>query len=207
MTRVRTRASSAASAGALLVGVVLLAGCTTGSTGGGHTAAAVPTTPVTTPVPVTTTAQTSSLPAPSTSAAAVSTTHATSAAPPANTCKNLTIRVLQGGAIHGQEIAAVTFVNAGAKACTISGYPSVALNRNGAVLITATPTSGTVAQQIRLAPGAQAQSRITDYSTCNAPLSDTIDVTAPNGASGGKLTRPFVLRGCKVDVDPVTLGS
>jgi hypothetical protein len=152
-----------------------------------------------------------SAPPPTTPASTPATTPAHTAStvppPPANTCANLTIRVLQGGAVQRAEIAAVTFVNGSAKACSISGYPSVVLLHGGNTLVTATPKSGTVAQAVRLAPGAQAESRITDHSTCNADLSDTIEVTAPNGAAGGKLTRPFELRGCKVDVTPVRLSD
>lgn len=202
-----TRARALATVGTALAGVALLAGCATGNTPDGNSTSTPATTPTTSPVPITT-PDTSVITLPSTTPDSPSPTHSTTTAVlPANTCTNLTIRVLQGGAIHGQEIAAVTFVNDGAKACTISGYPSVALNRNGSVLVTATPTSGTVAQPVRLAPGGQAESKLTDYSTCNAPLSDTIEVTAPNGATGGKLSRPFALRGCRVDVDPVKPGS
>ncbi|HZY76532.1 MAG TPA: DUF4232 domain-containing protein [Jatrophihabitantaceae bacterium] len=124
-----------------------------------------------------------------------------------NTCTNLTIRVLPGGAVQQAEIAAVTFVNDSTKACSISGYPTVVLLHQGSTLVTGTPQSGTVAQAVRLAPGDQAESRLTDHSSCNAALSDTIEVTAPNGAAGGKLTRPFQLRGCKVDVAPVRLSD
>ena len=34
-----------------------------------------------------------------------------SSTPPANTCRQLTVRVLEGGAIHGQEIAAALQVS------------------------------------------------------------------------------------------------
>jgi hypothetical protein len=190
-------------AGAALAAVSVLAGCATGSSPAADaTSSAVVVS--TQPAPPT---QVSSVPptstAPTTPAPETTSVHAQ----PTNTCTNLTIRVLQGGAVQQAEIAAVTFVNDSAKACSISGYPSVVLLHQGSTLVTATPKSGTVAQSVRLAPGAQAESRLTDHSTCDADLSDTIEVTAPNGAAGGKLTRPFQLRGCKVDVAPVRLSD
>lgn len=195
--------------GLLSVGA-LLTGCTTGSTPGQETSGPATTRPggsVSQPVttPPHTVASTPETP-PSTSPLSTSESHtsATAPAPPGNTCTALTIRVLQGGATPGREIAAVTFDNDSGKACTISGYPTVVLKRGGTVLVNATPTPGTVATPVRLAPGRQAQALITDQvANCNAPLSDTIEVTAPNGAAGGTLTRPFRLRNCTVHVDPV----
>jgi len=201
----RTRSAAGASLFGAALACALLAGCSTGSTPPRHPAARTTTAPP--PAPVTTTAVTSAAPTSTPPSTPATTPATTASAPPANTCKNLTIRVLQGGAVQQAEIAAVTFVNSSATDCSISGYPSVVLLHNGSTLTTATPKSGTVAQAVRLAPGAQAESRITDHSTCNAALSDTIEVTAPNGASGGKLTRPFQLRGCTVDVSPVQLSS
>lgn len=203
-------ATRAAAAGAaLLAGATLVAACTTGSTGGSGGAGesnppATPAAPTSSsaPTPLPTVTDAPSTPA-STSAAA--STSASTA--PANTCTDLTVRVLPGGATPGQEIAAITFVNASSKRCSISGYPTVVLLLGGQTLVTATPTSGTVAQAVQLDPGAQAEAQITDHSTCNAHLSDTIEVTAPNGAASGKLTRPFQLRGCTVTVDPVSLSS
>ena len=113
--------------------------------------------------------------------------------------------MLEGGAIHGQEIAAAQFVNAGSTACTMTGFPTVVLRLNGKTLVTASPVKGKTPQPVQLAPGAQAESRITDYTTCNAPLSDTIVVTAPAGAA--TQTRPFQLRGCRVVVAPLSLSS
>jgi hypothetical protein len=203
---IRTRGVSIAVAGAALLAAaaaILLTGCATGSTpANGTSSDAVVSASPPTSTQVTTTP-------PPTSAAPTTPAHDTASVPaqPANTCKNLTIRVLQGGAVQQAEIAAVTFVNDSAKACSISGYPSVVLLHKGSTLATATPRAGTVAQPVRLAPGAQAESRITDHSTCDAALSDTIEVTAPNGTVGGKLARPFELRGCKVDVAPVRLSD
>jgi hypothetical protein len=190
-------------------GLLLLAGCTTGSTPGRDTA-----TTSTAPPPVRTTAPTVTaphtivstppVPPPSTDSRQPSSTAAT---PSGNTCTDLTVRVLEGGATPGREIAAVTFDNDSGRACSLSGYPTVVLTLKGNTIATATPAPGTVAQPVRLAPGGQAQAMITDRSTCNAPLSDTIAVTAPNGAAGGKLTRAFKLRGCTVYVDPVKPSS
>jgi hypothetical protein len=203
----RTRGVGVTIAAAALLAAaaaMLLTGCATGSTpASGTSSVTVASTPPAPPTQPTTTT-----PPPTSTAPTTPAQHTTSVpAQPANTCKNLTIRVLPGGAVQQAEIAAVTFVNDSAKACSISGYPSVVLLHKGSTLATATPKTGTVAQAVRLAPGAQAESRITDHSTCDAALSDTIEVTAPNGAVGGKLTRPFQLRGCTVDVAPVRLSE
>ncbi len=204
-----TRSGRVAAGGvAALTAALLVAGCTTGSTtgSGGQPTESASVPAVQTSAPETTTPPSHTV----TTSAAVSTSPAarsSSSAAPANTCTNLTVRVLPGGATPGQEIAVITFVNAAQAGCTISGFPSVVLLRNGKTLTTATPTAGTVAQAVQLKPGAQAESQITDHSTCNAQLSDTIEVTAPNGAASGKLTRPFELRGCRVTVDPVSLSS
>lgn len=203
-----TRAAGAALGGTLLAGSLLLAGCTTGSTN-----ATVPSTsPTTAPATTTPTSAATSAAPPSSPASTASTSPSTDAstttAAPANTCTDLTIRALMGGAAPGQEIAAITFVNDAKKACTISGYPSVVLTLKGKTLTTAKPAPSTVAQAVQLAPGDQAESRITDHvSNCNAPLSDSITVTAPNGPAGGTLTRPFQLRNCTVTVDPVRPSS
>lgn len=193
-------------AGALL----LLAGCTTGSTPGSGTpatSAPAPSTPVIAPTMSAphTIASTPVVPSPSTDPRAPSSAAAPTSS--GNTCTGLTVRVLQGGATPGREIAAVTFDNDSAQTCSLSGYPTVVLTLKGNTIATATPAPGTVAQPVRIAPGGQAQALITDRSTCNAPLSDSIAVTAPNGATGGKLTRPFQLRGCTVYVDPVKPSS
>jgi hypothetical protein len=206
----RPRLTQPARLGLAVAGtVLLLAGCTTGSTPGQGTAttsAAAPPIPTTAP-PISaphTIVSTPVVPPPSTDGRQPSSAVAT---PSGNTCTGLTVRVLQGGATPGREIAAVTFDNDSRKACSLSGYPTVVLTLKGNTIATATPAPGTVAEPVRLAPGGQAQSLITDRSTCNAPLSDTIAVTAPNGAAGGKLTRPFQLRGCTVYVDPVKPSS
>lgn len=202
-------ATRAAAAGAaLLAGATLVAACTTGTTGGsgGAGESNPPATPAA-PTSSSASAAPPSTPA-STASTSPSTAASTTTAAPANTCTHLTIRALMGGAAPGQEIAAITFVNASSKQCSISGYPTVVLLLGGQTLTTAKPAPSTVAQAVQLAPGAQAESQITDQvSNCNAPLSDSITVTAPNGPAGGTLTRPFQLRNCTVTVDPVSLSS
>lgn len=147
------------------------------------TAAPVTTTPISTE---------SSTPATATkSATAVAVKH--------NTCPDgtLTVRVLPGGAIRGHEIAAVTVTNSGTRPCVVWGFPKVHLERGGKLLGAAAVPTGT-AHDLTLAPGDQAQALITDASTCNAPLSDTVVATLPESTQ--TVSRPMEMRGCSLQI-------
>ena len=149
-----------------------------------------PSTPATTTAAVT--SPPTSAPA-TTSASAVTVKH--------NTClaDKLTVRILPGGAIRGHEIAAVSVTNADSTPCVVWGFPKVHLELAGAPLGSPSTEKGSPTE-VRLAPGAQAQALISDASTCNAPLSDTISATLPELSKS--VSRPMQMRGCSLEVAP-----
>lgn len=189
----------------LLAGAVTLTGCTS-SASKGHGAAAGNTTPTVSgvptdtgidtgvPVPTDSTTPTTSAPAtPSTSTVAL----------PADTCRGpqLTLRLIRGGAIPLQEIALITFTNTGTTECSMFGFPGVSLRAAGKQLGQAL-RSPIAAKTVRLMPGEQAQAQITDFSSCQAPLSDTVRIYPPNLTT--YVDKPFELRACRFQVDPVS---
>jgi hypothetical protein len=143
---------------------------------------------------------------------ATPTTSATSSASPSATAKppgtdctmtQLTVRVLRGSAAQQQEFALVTFTNKSSKACTLFGYPGVSLRWNNALLGSPAERDKTkTPKTVTLKPGEQAESQITDFSACQAPLSDTVRVYPPNLTQFAD--RPLELRGCRTVVVPVT---
>lgn len=145
---------------------------------------------------------------PTTSAA--TSTAATSSAPtvkptPACAASALAVRVIRGGAALGQEIALITFTNSSSAACTLTGFPSVRLLRGGQLIGSPSKAATVAPKLLTLAPGAQAESQVTDYSSCQAPVSDTMRITAP-GASAS-VDKPYEMRACTVVVAPVSLSS
>ncbi len=112
------------------------------------------------------------------------------------------IRVIRGSAAPGYEYAALQFVNAGTTSCVLNGYPGVRLLLRGAVVGPASAPAGRAMSRFVLAAGATAESRLKDYSSCQAPLSDEIRVVAPG--SSISLTRPAQLRACTLRVSPLT---
>ncbi|MBE7187748.1 DUF4232 domain-containing protein [Jatrophihabitans endophyticus] len=122
---------------------------------------------------------------------------------PRSSCTKLTIRVLLGSGAPGYEFAALQFVNDGSRACTLAGVPTVTLLRNGSPTGSVSQPSTPQARfgTYKLAPGAVAESRLKDFSSCNAPLSQTIKVVAPGSSIAS--TRPGELRACKLVVYPL----
>ncbi|MCU1658309.1 MAG: putative secreted protein [Pseudonocardiales bacterium] len=115
----------------------------------------------------------------------------------------LTVRVLRGSAAQQQEFALITFTNKGTKACSLFGFPGVSLRRANALLgQPADRSPKTPPHTVKLAPGEQAETTITDFSSCQAPLSDTVRVYPPNLREF--VDKPLELRGCQIVVDPVT---
>ncbi|MDP9091363.1 MAG: DUF4232 domain-containing protein [Actinomycetota bacterium] len=127
------------------------------------------------------------------------------AALPKGTCtgSQLTVRVLRGGAIPGREIALVTFTNISATPCTMFGFPGVSLRLQNSLLAQPAERTSDNPTSVRLAPGEHAQAQLTDNSSCQAPLSDTVRVYPPNLITFVDVT-PFQLRGCTLRVAPVT---
>ncbi len=108
------------------------------------------------------------------------------------------VRVIRGSAAPGFEFAALQFVNTGQTRCVLYGYPQVRLLSAGAVIGTPSLPASTASSRFTLAPGAVAESRLKDYSSCQASLSDEIQVVAPN--SSITITRPGQLRACRLRV-------
>ena len=123
--------------------------------------------------------------------------------PARSSCTKLTVRVLLGSGAPGYEFAALEFVNDGRSACTLTGVPAVTLLLDGKKIGTASQPSSDRARfrTYRLAPGAVAESKLKDFSSCNAPLSQSIKVVAPGTDISSK--RPGQLRACKLVVYPI----
>ena len=201
MTRVgRSRVLLAA----LSLGGLAIAGCTASSQAAKQTGAASSAPPsVTSTAPTTAPPPT---PASPTSSAAAS----TSAAPhtntptlpavqaPRSTCTNVTIRVIRGSAARGFEFAALQFTNAGSSTCRLFGYPQAALRLRGKAVGKPAQPAGTAASRFTLKPGQTAESRLTDYTNCQAPLSDEVRVVVPG--SSIHTIRPAQLRACVLRV-------
>ena len=111
--------------------------------------------------------------------------------------------MLLGSGAPGYEFAALQFVNDGTSACMLVGVPTVTLLRSGAQTGSVSQASSERARfrTYRLAPGAAAESKLKDFSSCNAPLSQSIKVVAPGSSISS--TRPGVLRACKLVVYPL----
>ena len=192
--------------------LALAAACTSSGTAKSDDVPAVtsaaPTAPATTltPAPSDTAAQATGVPTtptatPSTSAAV---TRSTSQAPPPvtrpqSTCTSLTVRVIRGGASQGQEFAALQFTNDGSKACVLVGYPSITLLLHGHPIGKPAQPSTPGTSRRSLAAGEVAESKLHDFSNCQAPLSDSVRVGVP----GSRITvvRPAQLRACVLRVD------
>ena len=122
--------------------------------------------------------------------------------PAACTSTQLKVRALRGSAAAGQEFALITFTNASSAVCTMFGFPGVSLRLNNALLGRPAERSGKAPSTVTLEPGAQAEAPLTDFSSCQAPVSDTVRVYPPNQRAF--VDRPLALRGCRVVIDPVT---
>ncbi len=121
---------------------------------------------------------------------------------PRSTCRSLQIRVIRGSAAPGYEFAALQFVNTGTARCVLNGYPTVTLLRSGTQVGRPSTAAGTGTSRFTLEPGATAESKLRDFSSCEAPLSDQIRVVAPG--SSMTITRPGQLRACTLRVSALT---
>jgi hypothetical protein len=118
---------------------------------------------------------------------------------PQTTCTSIDVRVIRGSASLGQEIAALQFVNSGSEACVLVGYPTATLFSKGKQIGQPSKPSSTRRSSRKLQPGDVAESLLHDYSSCNAPLSDSVKVTVPGTTQTA--IRPAQLRGCILRVD------
>jgi hypothetical protein len=201
-------------AAAVLAAAAALSGCHSAKSGSGSSLPAVSATesiptsvpsslessaPPTDTAPPVTATPTTATPTSSTASASPSPTAA-----PAATCSvaALDVRVQRGGAIMQKEYALITFTNNSSTACSLQGYPGVTLQANGTLIGTAGKPSGTSAPAVVLRTGAKATSQITVDTACQAPVSDTVQVTPPGATV--HVSRPLTVRACTVTVGPVT---
>ena len=204
------------------VAAVVLAGCLaasacTSATGSGSAASdspaasasadpptsALPSQSAPDPAPSTSpTSPVTSRPASSPTTKSVAPTHSAAATP---TCLNsgLNVRVLQGGAVPGSEIALIIATNIGATTCTLTGFPTVTLFLKSRQLGQPSSPSGATVTTVTLKAGDKATSQITDHSSCQASLSDTARVSLP-GVTGGAVDAPAQMRGCALTVAPMS---
>ena len=77
--------------------------------------------------------------------------------------------------------------------------------RAGAPLGTSAAVSGKSAALVNLAPGDAVVTTLTGFSTCNAMNSDAVRIAAPGQTA--TVDQPLVLRGCRLEVDPVGLAA
>lgn len=207
--------SRAGVAALALAACVATAGCTSAAHTG-STAATVTSTPApadtaattapalpTLSVPASASSSAPTSPRPATTSPAA-TTHAVAAIP---TCllPAMNIRVLQGGAVPGSEIAVIIATNTGTATCSLTGFPSVSLRLNGRQIGQQSAPSGATVSTVTLKTGEQATSQITDHSSCQAALSDTARISLP-GVAGGAVDEPAQMRGCALTVAPMTAG-
>ncbi len=106
--------------------------------------------------------------------------------------------MLRGAAAPGREFAALQFTNAATTTCTLAGYPVVTLLLHGKPIGTSSRPASRAPSSSLLAPGGIAESRLDDYTACQAPLSDQIRVVIP-GTSRTQV-RPAELRACTLQV-------
>jgi hypothetical protein len=117
------------------------------------------------------------------------------------TCAQLSVRVIQGGAAHGEQTAGLQFVNDGTTACVVAGYPTVTLLLHGQIIGRPSIPATDERSQRRLQPGEVAESLLHDYTqNCQAPLSDSVRVQIPGSTES--IIRPGLqLRACVLRVD------
>lgn len=226
MTRSSLDTSHTLGAALTLAALIALTGCTSRSSAGsgspvpstadlGTAVSALPGNPATstpaTSTPATGTPATGTpagtTPAPASTAPTPKSTPPTVPPKPrptgavACTSAQLTVRALRGSAAAGQEFALITFTNTGSAGCTMFGFPGLSLRLNNALLGKPAQRSGKAPSTVTLKPGARAEANVTDFSSCQAPVSDTVRVYPPDHRDYVDL--PLALRACRVVVDPV----
>lgn len=117
---------------------------------------------------------------------------------PRSTCTKITVRVIRGSAAQGVEFAALQFTNAGTSTCRLFGYPSATLRLRGKAIGSAAQPASNATSKFTLAPGDTAESRLLDYTNCQASLSDSVRVVVPGSAI--HTVRPAQLRACTLRV-------
>jgi hypothetical protein len=113
----------------------------------------------------------------------------------------LQVRALRGSGAAGHQFAFLRFTNISASSCSLTGFPGVQLLRAGAPLGVPAQRTSTPIHRVQIAPGDSVTAQLVDDSTCNAAISDTVQVFPPNRTE--KFVVPLALRGCSLHIDPV----
>ena len=203
-----TRLAAAAAA------VLLLAGCTQKSQAGSNAPVSAPTTSASSgPTTTVTSATIASPPATSISNPipfSPPTPSSTAPIKPSPTssieaggCPTsaLTIRALRGSGAAGHEFAFLQFTNTASTPCSLTGYPGVQLLLGGKPLGQPAVRTGKPVRTVRIAPGTSVSANLVDDSSCNASVSDSVQVYPPNRTE--RIVLKLALRGCLLHVDPV----
>jgi hypothetical protein len=188
-------------AGALAAtAIVSLAACTSSGSPSADDSATPPLTAPSVTVPTDTP---TSDPATSATSSATASHSPTKTVAPDISCTMAQLRLtaVRGSGFQGREFAQIVFTNKSAKKCTLFGFPGVSLRRAGALLGQPATREPVTPKTVTLRPGESATSDITDFSTCNAPRSDTVRVYPPDSKLFVDL--PLDLRGCTISVRPV----
>lgn len=113
----------------------------------------------------------------------------------------LQVRALRGSGAAGHQFAFLRFTNISAGSCSLTGFPGVQLLHAGAPLGVPAQRTNTPVHRVQIAPGDSVTAQLVDDSTCNATISDTVQVFPPNRTE--KFVVPLALRGCSLHIDPV----
>jgi len=141
-----------------------------------------------------------------TSTKSASPTATTPAPPPRDACTaaQLNVQVQRGSGAAGHQFATLVFTNKSAATCTLTGFPGVVLIRGGVQFGQPAARSDMTVATIRLGAGATATAQLYNDSTCNAAISDSVQVIPPNLTE--KVVQPLAFRGCPLTIDPVRAG-
>ncbi|MFL6161300.1 MAG: DUF4232 domain-containing protein [Jatrophihabitantaceae bacterium] len=187
--------------------VLLLAGCTQKSQAGSGAPASLPSSTAVSSAPATSAPPTSisnpiSFSPPSSSASPRPTSSPSNVIEPGGCPTSaLTIRALRGSGAAEHQFAFLQFTNSTGTSCSLTGYPGVQLLLAGKPLGQPAVRSGKPISRVQIAPGSSVSAGLIDDSSCNAPISDSVQVIPPNRTD--KIVLKLALRGCLVHVDPV----
>ncbi len=192
------------------VAVLLLAGCTQKSQTGSEAPSSPSSSPATSTLPPPTSAAQTPISSPipfsppppsSSTPAPPRTSPAATIEPGGCPTSALTIRALRGSGTAGHEYAFIQFTNASARTCSLTGYPGVQLLLAGKPLGKPAVRTGQPIRTVRIAPGTSVTAGLVDDSSCNASISDSVQVYPPNRTD--RIVLKLALRGCALTVDPV----
>jgi hypothetical protein len=188
--------------------VLLLAGCTQKPQAGSTVRTSSPTSspagstePPSSPAVSSVSNPTPSSPPTPSSSAPVKPSPSASIEPGGCPTSALTIRALRGSGAAGHEFAFLQFTNVSSTACSLTGYPGVLLLLGGKPLGRPAVRTGKPIRTERIAPGTSVSASLVDDSSCNAAISDSVQVIPPNRTD--KIVLKLALRGCTLHVDPV----